>query len=352
MNAAWTPRGRILAALAHREPDRVPFFLPVTLHGARMLGMGVGEFLRRPDLMARAQLTQRARYGHDGLSGATYASAELEAFGGRTIFFDDGPPNGGEPVIRKPSDIDALVPPRIGDCPALVRMLELQTLLRDAAGPEVPVFGVVVAPFSLPILQMGFEAYLDLMEADPARFRRLMAVNQAFCVAWAQAQIKAGAAAVGYFDPAGSSTIVTLAQYRRLNLDLARETLARIPGPSLVHLGSGRCLPHVDVLVEAGAEVLGVGSEEDLGALKRKAGKRAALLGNLGSVEMTAWTPAVAEAKVREALALGGPGGGFVLSDAHGEIPFQVPEAVLDAIGDAVRRWGTYPLAGAPEARP
>ncbi|HSO82907.1 MAG TPA: methylcobamide--CoM methyltransferase MtbA, partial [Thiocapsa sp.] len=39
-----------------------------------------------------------------------------------------------------------------------------------------------------------------------------------------------------------------------------------------------------------------------------------------------------------------GHGGGFILSDNHGEIPYQVPEDTLLAISEAVHRWGTYPL--------
>ena len=52
--------------------------------------------------------------------------------------------------------------------------------------------------------------------------------------------------------------------------------------------------------------------------------------------------PAEAEASLRSQLA--GRGGGFLLSDNHGEIPQLVPDEVLLAIGDAVDRWGRYPL--------
>ena len=38
-------------------------------------------------------------------------------------------------------------------------------------------------------------------------------------------------------------------------------------------------------------------------------------------------------------------GGGFILADNHGEIPWQVPDGVLTAIAQAVARWGRYPLA-------
>lgn len=59
---------------------------------------------------------------------------------------------------------------------------------------------------------------------------------------------------------------------------------------------------------------------------------------------MRRWTPAEAEAKVKEAIAKAGPSGGFVLSDNHGEIPWQVPDEVLASISEAALRWGRYPL--------
>ena len=59
---------------------------------------------------------------------------------------------------------------------------------------------------------------------------------------------------------------------------------------------------------------------------------------------MRRWSPEEAEAEVKRALAAAAPGGGFVLSDGHGEIPFQVPDATLHAIAGAARRWGRYPL--------
>jgi len=36
--------------------------------------------------------------------------------------------------------------------------------------------------------------------------------------------------------------------------------------------------------------------------------------------------------------------GGFILSDNHGEIPWQVPEEALLAVSEAVHTWGNYPL--------
>jgi hypothetical protein len=74
------------------------------------------------------------------------------------------------------------------------------------------------------------------------------------------------------------------------------------------------------------------------------------VFGNLNGIEMRGWDAGRAEAVVKDALARAAPGGGFILADAHGEIPFQVPEDVLDAISGAVHRWGTYPLEWVDEA--
>ena len=59
------------------------------------------------------------------------------------------------------------------------------------------------------------------------------------------------------------------------------------------------------------------------------------LLGNLNGVTMRRWTAEQAEAEVKAAIAAAAPGGGFILADNHGEIPFQVPDEVLHAIGAA-----------------
>jgi uroporphyrinogen decarboxylase len=184
------------------------------------------------------------------------------------------------------------------------------------------------------------------MAERPELFQRLMAVNEAFCVAWANAQIRAGATAICYFDPVGSSTVVTPDQYRNLNLALATRTLAQIQGPTATHFASGRALPVLDQVAATGTLAIGTSSLEDLGEVKRAAQGKLAVLGNWNSIEMCRWNPDQAEREVKRAIASAGKGGGLILAESHGEIPWQVPESVLDAVSEAVHRWGTYPLQG------
>ena len=103
-------------------------------------------------------------------------------------------------------------------------------------------------------------------------------------------------------------------------------------------------MPIIGDIADTGTAIIGVSALEDLAQLKAAANRRVSLLGNLNGIEMRRWTPAQAEAEVKRAIAKAGRGGGFLLGDNHGEIPQLVPDEVLLAIGDAVDRWGRYPL--------
>ena len=335
---------RVLTTLSHREPDRVPMFLLTTLHGAAELGLSIETYFSRAEHVVEGQMRLLARYGSDCLYSFFHVALEHEAWGGEVIFRPDGPPNAGAPVLRRAEQIDRLEPPRVADCQGLQRVLQTQAALKARVGDTVPIIGVVMSPFSLPVMQMGFDAYLDLMHEEPERLERLLHVNEAFVVEWANAQLAAGATAICYFDPVSSSTVVPRELYLRTGHRVAQRCIARFKGPAATHMASGRCAPILADLAATGTAAVGVSALEDLAALKAVARGRVSLLGNLNGIAMRRWTPDEAQAEVRRAIQAAGAGGGFILSDNHGEIPLQVSPDVLLAIGDAVRRWGVYPL--------
>ncbi len=337
---------RVLTALGHREPDRVPFFLLLTVHGARELNLSIRKYFSKAENVVEGQLRMRARYSHDCLYPFFYAAIEMEAWGGETIFFDDGPPNAGEPIIRNPEAVRNLEPPQIRSTPGLLKALSAIEMLKLKVGDDAPIIGVVMSPFSLPVMQMGFDKYIELIYWHPDMFERLMQINEVFCVQWANLQLKAGATAICYFDPVSSSSIVPHAIYRKTGFRIAKRTLAKIDGPTATHLASAPCLPILEDIAQTGTAAIGVSALEDLSQIKKSVRGRISILGNLNGIEMTHWTTEEAQTHVREAIAKAGPGpgGGFILSDNHGEIPWQVPETVLETISETVHRSGRYPL--------
>ncbi|HMB16288.1 MAG TPA: uroporphyrinogen decarboxylase family protein [Pelovirga sp.] len=342
--ARMTSLERVLTTLDHREPDRVPFFLLLTTHGAKELGLSIEDYFSRPEHVVEGQLRLREKYRHDCYYMFFYAALELTAWGGEVIFYADGPPNAGPPIIHDPAAIKHLQVPDIAAAAGLQKALQAIAAIKQQAADEVPVLGVVMSPFSLPVMQMGFAAYLNLIYEQPELFWKLMALNQEFCVAWANAQLAAGATAIVYFDPVSSPTIITPADYRTTGYQVACRTLSRINGPTATHLASGTSLPIIDDLVATGSQAVGVSGLESLAEIKDACRNRLTVIGNLNGIEMARWSPAEAQYQVQQAISAAAKGGGFILADNHGEIPWQVSEDVLLAIRDAVERHGHYPL--------
>jgi uroporphyrinogen decarboxylase len=339
-----TSMERVLTTLGHQEPDRVPVFINSTLHGSRELGLSIKNYFSKAGYVIEGQLRMQQKYRGDCLTGFFYGPAEYEAFGGEVIFYDDGPPNSGAPVITTPADIFRLEPPKIDEHPCLIKGLEAIQGLNEAAKGGTPIVGVAISPFSLPVMQMGFENYLDLIHEQPKAFEQLMKINQEFCVSWANAQLGAGATAICFFNPMSSATIIPGDLYKSTGFQVDIQTIARINGPCATHMASGRCLPNLDLIGNTGTAGIGVSVEEDLSEIKQACKGKLSVIGNLNGVEMRNWTIEGTHARVKEAIAKAGAGGGFVLSDNHGEIPFQVPDNIIMAISDAVREWGRYPL--------
>ncbi len=335
---------RVLTTLGHQEPDRVPFFLLVTMHGAKELGLSIKEYFSKAENVVEGQLRLRAKYQHDCIYNFFYASLEVEAWGSEIIYRDDGPPNSGAPFIRNVDDIKNLEPPQVEKIPCLTKVLKATELLKESVGDDAPIIGVVVSPFSLPVMQMGFDRYIELMYERPDLFGKLMKINEKFCIEWANAQLKAGATAICYLDPVSSTTISTKEMYLKTGFEVAKRAIARINGPTATHMASGRCLPIIGDIAKTGTTIIGVSRQEKLDELKAVCQNRLSILGNLNGIEMRRWSSEQAEAEVKKTISQAGSGGGFILSDNHGEIPWQVPDEVLMAISEAVHKWGQYPL--------
>lgn len=340
-----TSMERVLTTLGHKEPDRVPFFLLLTLHGAKELNLSIEEYFSKASNIVEGQLRLREKYHHDCYLAFSYAALEVEAFGGDVKYISNGPPNAGSPIVKNKRDIEKLKVPDIQNSHCLQKVLKTIEQLKVKAGEEVPIIGVVVSPFSLPVMQMGFPDYLDLLLHHKELFRQLMVINEQFCVQWANAQLAAGATAICYFDPISSPSMVPASLYRQSGLGVAQRTIAQINGLVATHFASGTCLEIIEDVVSTGTGAVGVGEDEDINVLKEKSRGRFSLIGNLNGVKMCSWSAQEAKNIVTDLLSKAAPGGGFILADGHGEIPWQVSDDVLHAISTTVRQFGTYPIS-------
>ncbi len=334
---------RVFTTLSHKETDKVPLFLIVTMHGAKELGMSIKEYFSKASNVVKGQLLMHEKYRTDCVNTMFYLAVEVEAYGGEIIYYTDGPPNLLKPIIRKKEDIKRLTSPDVKESKPLEKVINAIGGLKDELQDSAPIIALVVSPFSIPVMQMGFDKYIELIYEDKELFTTLMEINQEFCINYSNAQLEAGATMICYVDPVSSPTIISRELYLETGFKIAKETISKINGPVGIHLASGRALPIIDDVAQTGTLVLGTSSLEDLSELKNACRNKITLLGNLNGNTMPNWTLEQTETIVKDAIAKAGPGGGFILADHH-ETPFQVPENVLLAISNAVEKWGNYPL--------
>ena len=335
---------RVMTTISHKEPDRVPVFHMLSHYGAKELGLSIEEYFSKPDYVVEAQLDMRKKYSNDCLYTFFYAAIEIEAFGGEVVFTEDGPPNSGESFIKSMEQIKNIKPPKINESKSLQRVLKVTKNLKKFIGDKAPIIGVVMSPFSLPVMQMGFEKYLELIYFRKDEFNQLMKINEEFCVSWANAQLKAGATAICYFDPLASPAIIERPKYLETGHKIAKKTLSQIKGATATHLASGIAFPVVDDVAATGSAVLGFSGEDNIEAIKERAAEKICLLGNLNGIDMANWDKEKTRKEVKELIQKAARGGGFILSDNHGEIPWQVSEDILLEIAETVKKYGIYPI--------
>ncbi|MFP4383192.1 MAG: uroporphyrinogen decarboxylase family protein [Spirochaetia bacterium] len=338
-----TSRERISKTMSFQEADRVPFALSLTMHGAKELGMSLPEYYAKTENVVEGQIRMQERYGHDVLLAYLYTALDYQIFGGREIVVnEEGPFNAGPPIITELSEINELEKPDIRASTDTKKLLSLIEGLRERKGRTVPIMGAVTSPFSLPVMQLGFETYLELLFQGGPLFWKLMEINAQFCLELANLQYQAGADVVAYIDPVLSPEIVS-EELQEYGFKTAEKVLPMFSGDFIIHFASARMEPSLDRLLGINPAGLGISFHDDLPHCKRKCSPDTVIVGNLNALEMVSWSQEEALKNVRDKIQEGAPGGGFILSDNHGEIPFQVSEDTIATVAEAVKTYGQYP---------
>ncbi|MBW2147032.1 MAG: cobalamin-dependent protein [Deltaproteobacteria bacterium] len=151
----------------------------------------------------------------------------------------------------------------------------------------------------------------------------------------------------------GHGPMMSPTQFRDIILPVMRRVTSEIRKPWVFH-SDGNLMPILDDLLSLGMD--GLANIEpgpmDIEALKRDYGSRICLVGNIDlHYTLTRGTPEETMDEVRRRIAACGPGGGYILASANSLAPYVKPENVK-AMGEALLRYGRYPLEEAPAVSP
>lgn len=324
---------RVISTLSFNEVDKAPLFLLLSLYGAKEMGINIKDYFENYENVIKMQIYMRNKYNTDCYYTFQYAAKLVQICGGEVVFYNDSPPNSGNPIITKFEDIKRFEFPEIKSCQILSD--ELKIISRLSECKDAPIISVVISPFSLPIMQLGFDKYLNILFNEKELFNELIRKNIEFCVEWANIQLEAGANAICYFDPMSSTTIIPRDVYLKTGYKIAKEVISRVNGPVATHFASGRVESIIDDVINTNSKVIGIGDLENFEEIIKKCENKITVLGNLNGIEMCSWDGKLCEIKVKEILSKAKRG--FILSDGHGEIPYQVDEKILLKISEVVK---------------
>jgi uroporphyrinogen decarboxylase len=380
-------RDRVLTALAHREPDRVPLDLGGTqvtgihVHAYRRLRAELGLASVEPqmcDLIQQLALPDDDLVDHLGvdvrglfpLNSHNWQVTEVDA--GHVWAYTDEwgithhrPKPGGLyfSVVRSPLDGPTLTAddirahrwPDTAD-PRRIAGLRDRAEAYRAGGRAVVIKGVLAGIFEMAQRLRGMENCLMDMAADPglacALFDRLLELKLAF---WEMAlpRLAGVVDVVSEADDYGTQTsqLISPRMFRELLKPRLRVLFARIkqlaPEAKLFFHSCGNVRPLLPELIELGVEILNPvhirADGMEPAALKRDFGRDLTFWG--GGVDTQTILPFGTPEQVRDdvmrnldALA---PGGGFVFNAVHNIQP-DVPASNMRALLETFHEFGVY----------
>ena len=248
--------------------------------------VGFLELCKTPDLVAEVTIKPVERLNVDAAIIFADILLLLEPMGVGLEYAEGGPKI--QRPVRTGRDVDGLVDPVPEE--SLSYVYDAVRATRAALAGRVPLIGFCGAPFTLAsyLIEGGASRnYIHtkhLFHTDPGAWNTLMERLVTSTVSYVNAQIEAGIDALQVFD----SWVGCLApyDYREYVLPHMRRLMAGVtPGVPTIHFGTGTA-GLLELMREAGSDVLGVDWRVDLDEAWSRVGHDVAIQGNLAPVDL------------------------------------------------------------------
>ncbi len=347
-------RERLLTSLACQEPDRVPFLESVVEESVAVQLLGKEE--ADPVSPEHWLKSDTLRIGLRPPSGASYYAIELvnnlslDAIGisfylpnfsikrevdGRSMVI------GGAIDSRADADKITLPDP---DAPQLYEPLRKFVSTYESTG--LARFCRIPLGADPVILGLGFERFALALYDDCALIEQLFDLYSTW-----YARAMQHICALGFdFIWSGediahkSGPYLSPKMFRNIFMPYYRRVAEQITKPWIFH-SDGDLTLILDDLVSLG--INGLHPIEpgpmDLGMLKKRYAGRLCLCGHISLDRLSRGTPQEIEQLVSQAIAIAGPGGGYIAGSSNSITEYCQPENVR-AMQHAIHRYGRYPL--------
>jgi uroporphyrinogen decarboxylase len=274
------------------------------------------QVCKTPDLAVEVSLQPFRRLGVDAIIIFSDILIPAEAMG-LPLEISDAGPNLPQPV-RNEVDVKKL---RLFD-PEMDTGFLMEALRRTVkhVGPDVPVLGFAASPWTLACYMVegrtkeGFNTVKSFLHQEPRVFRQLLHKIAQATILYLNGQIEAGVSAVQLFDTWCGE--LSLADYTEFVLPAVQQVIAGLKAtvPLIYYTKASHHL--LSSVLRVGAAVLSVDWRISLAELRKLAGPKVALQGNLDPALLFAPRETLRQRTLELVAELGGKG--HILNLGHG----------------------------------
>ena len=343
---------RVVAALEHKEADRVPFATFFLGAARRVYGATLAEFSQDGEIAAKSMLQAQELIGFDVLAAAMDLSVEAAGYGQEMVYpTEDTPhPNYGNPHIKSPDDyakLEAYDPTKEGT--RTREMIKFADIMTNERGSTVPVMALDYGPLGiLSMLRSAEKLLVECVKYKEEVMKGLEIVTEVQ-KEYTKALVKTGA--IILFDTLFASQSM---MSRKLWMETEgqfmpeiAETARQNGGMVIMHnCGNG---PYLDVQIETMQPLLVSVAYppddcKDWVETKQKWGDKVTLCGavNPGQTIFLGTSEGV-KVECRQFINEMASGGGYVLAPGC-EFPPNGSLINAMAIAEAVELYGRYPI--------
>jgi len=302
------PRERVLRALEHQEPDRVPRF-------EIWIGEDIVAELGYEDVQSAhvALGLDSIMVPNQNPEGSNAWGTGLDEFG---RIWKDGIYVDG--VVKTEEDLERYSPPL-----HYVEQFFDADRARDAMKryPDHSfIYGSHIGPFTMGYLSMGFEGFfLGLLER-PAFIHKLLEARTEWCIAMFQKAASLGVDVLILGDDAAhkSGPMISPRMWRELILPCHRRIVDEVEVPVIWH-SDGAIEALLPMAIEAGfvgVHPLEPAAGMDLGHVKREFGEDLVLVGNVDVAVLYGSDLEAVREEVRRCIEQAASGGGYMISSS------------------------------------
>jgi uroporphyrinogen decarboxylase len=301
------PRERVMAALEHREADRVPLF-EVWIDNEDLVAQVGGGDLQRTYV----------ELGLDSIEipyaippGSNAWRDGVDEWG---RVWQRGWYAGG--VMETEADLKEYSPPLdyVDQHFDPRRTAEVMERYPD----HCFIYGSHVAPFTAAYLAMGMERFFLALHRRPDFVRELLENRTEYCIAMFRRATSLGAEVIVMGEDAAHSggSMISLEMWREFVLPLHKRVVEEVQAPVIWHSDGDitRLLPMAVEAGFAGVHSLEPDSGVDLGQVKRDFGQELVLVGNVEASVLCQENLEAVREEVRRCLQQGAAGGGYMFS--------------------------------------